>query len=598
MKPEIIYERGLLFHHYANTAYPLTPTSFAEYRLKNDENIEQFLMNDFSKIEALSLYVHVPFCKKRCKFCEYVVLEETNDETQDEYIELLLKEMKMYSKLLKGKKIVGYDLGGGTPSSISSTNLKRITESITHLFDFAEGTTFSVETTPSIAANDIEKIESLYRLGYRRISMGIQTISEKLLNELGREGTLHVYERAVDNIRSVGFRQFNIDLMYGFLHQSDEEFENTLWYTIGLNPDFITLYRNRYKGTKIETESGGVSLYKIIRQYNLAYAILNEAGYLANPGKNTFSKVANNYGTSDYLTRRVVEGVPYVGMGLGAQSFGVDYLAYNDGAANKQIKLYKKKIEEGKFPIQDIYKLPLSESISKVISVAFYFGFIDLTAFKKRFNIELHENFEREIEFLLNHELMEMKDNRLLLTSRGADYINGIIPLFYSERAKQELLELSNKKVNRTEDEKMFLSAYSMDDFVRPSVTSDCIVFRTLDNQKEVLLIRRGEHPYMNCYALPGGFVRNNETVDEAAYRELEEETGVSKIELSLFQVFSKPGRDPRGWVISNVFRGTLLEEQQVKCGSDSIDVAWVNVSELSSFDLAFDHREMIEKAL
>lgn len=598
MKPEIIYERGLLFHHYANTAYPLTPTSFAEYRLKNDENIEQFLLNDFSKIEALSLYVHVPFCKKRCKFCEYVVLEETNDETQDEYIELLLEEMKMYSKLLKGKKIVGYDLGGGTPSSISSSNLKRITEGITHLFDFAEGTTFSVETTPSIAANDIEKIESLYSLGYRRISMGIQTISEKLLNELGREGTLHVYERAVDNIRSMGFGQFNIDLMYGFLHQSDDEFENTLRYTIGLNPDFITLYRNRYKGTKIETESGGVSLYKIIRQYNLAYAILNEAGYLANPGKNTFSKVANNYGTSDYLTSRVVEGVPYVGMGLGAQSFGVDYLAYNDGAANKQIKLYKKKIDEGKFPIQDIYKLPLSESISKMISVAFYFGFIDLTAFKKRFNIELQENFEREIEFLLNHELMEMKDNRLLLTSRGADYINGIIPLFYSERAKQELLELSNKKVNRTEDENMFLSAYSMDDFVRPSVTSDCIVFRTRDNQKEVLLIKRGEHPYMNCYALPGGFVRNNETVDEAAYRELVEETGVSKIELSLFQVYSKPGRDPRGWVISNVFRGTLSEEQQVKCGSDSIDVAWVNVSKLSSFNLAFDHQDMIEKAL
>jgi len=616
MKPEVIYEKGLLFHHYANTAYPLTPTSFAEYRLAKEEDIEQFLIHDFSKVDELSLYVHIPFCKTRCKFCEYVVLDEsekeldekTQDNAHDEYIELLLQEMKMYSHLLKGKKIVGYDLGGGTPSYISTYNLKRITESITQLFEFAEGTKFSVETTPNIAANDMEKIKSLYELGYRRISMGIQTVSEKLLNELGREGTLHVYERAVKNIRYVGFQEFNVDLMYGFLHQSDEEFEHTLRYTISLNPDFITLYRNRYKGTKIETEAGGVSLYKIIRQYKLAYKILNEAGYVGNPGKNTFSKLENNYGTSDYLTGRVVKGVPYVGMGLGAQSFGVDYLAYNDGAASKQLNQYKKKIEEGKFPIQDIYRLPKSESMAKMISVAFYFGFIDIDAFQKRFNLELEQCYrfnlelqqcyKNEVEFLLNKELMEIKDNILFLTSRGADYINGIIPLFYSERSKKELIELSNKKVNQMEDEKTFLSAYTMKDYEKPSVTSDCIIFRVRDNQKEVLLIKRGEHPFMNHFALPGGFVGSNETVETAAHRELEEETGIMNIELNLFQVFSKPGRDPRGWIISTVFVGYLLDEQQAQCGSDSIDIAWIKVSELNSFNLAFDHQEMIERAI
>ena len=79
--------------------------------------------------------------------------------------------------------------------------------------------------------------------------------------------------------------------MYGSLHQSDEDFENTIRYAVSLKPEFITLYRNRYKGTKIESESGGVSLYKIIRQYRLAYRLLNENGYTANPGKYTFSRI-------------------------------------------------------------------------------------------------------------------------------------------------------------------------------------------------------------------------------------------------------------------------------------------------------------------
>lgn len=598
MKPEVIFEKGLLFHHYANTAYPLTPTSFKEYKLDEKIDINEFLKEDYDKLEELSLYVHIPFCKTRCKFCEYVVIEESDDETQNEYINLLIEEMKMYAKILKGKKIIGYDLGGGTPSHLTVKNLEVVTRHVTSLFEISEDTVFSVETTPIIAAKNIEKIQVLYDLGYSRISMGVQTVSDKLLNELGREGSVHIYEKAVNNIRKVGFTKFNIDLMYGFLHQSDEDFENTLRYAIGLNPDFITLYRNRYKGTKIEAEAGGVSLYKVIKQYNLAFNILNEAGYIGNPGKNTFSKIEGDYGTSDYLTNRVIDGVPYVGMGLGAQSFGKDYLAYNDGAANKEMRYYRKKIQIGQLPIQDIYQLPLSESISKMVSVAFYFGFVDLIAFKKRFSINFLEYFKKEVEFLLKGELMEIREDRLYLTKRGADYINGVIPLFYSERSKQELINLSEKKVNRTEDEKVFLEAYSMKDYPKPSLTADCIVLRKARGNLDILLIKRGEHPYMNCYALPGGFLNPNETIEEAAHRELHEETGIEDIELSLLQVFSQPGRDPRGWIISTVYVGYVGENQLVNFGSDSIDAVWVGINELSDYELAFDHREMIELAL
>ncbi len=585
MNEKQIFDTGLQYHHYANTAYPLTPGSFREYRIKDENKIADFLHSEWAKTDELSLYVHIPFCKTRCKFCEYVVLEDSDFIIEDMYISLLLKEIQMYKSVLKDKKIVGFDLGGGTPTKISLESIKKITETLTSTFNFQKDVILSIETTPIIAAKEPEKIAEILKMGYQRISMGIQTVSEKLLNELGREGTTHIYEKAVENIRKAGFKMFNVDLMYGFLHQTDDEFETTLRYAIGLNPEYITLYRNRYKGTKIESEAGGVSLYKIINQYRLAYKILLENGYQANVGKNTFSKVANDYGTSDYLTNRVVYGIPYVGMGLGAQSFGVDYLAYNSGAASKRLKKYKEKIENNQFPIQDIYALPTQETIAKMVSVAFYFGFIDFKAFEKRFNINFLEHFKNEVDFVLKNNLMEIKDGRIYLTNRGSDYINGVIPLFYSDKSKKELADIFAKKRTLSNGEKEFLEAYNINDFQKPSLATDIVLFVAENNKKisenslSIVMIKRGEHPFMNNWALPGGFVKPNETVEQTAYRELREEAGVKDVLLSQFQVFSEPKRDPRGWIMSCAFVA-LAEKQNIslKFGDDAIDAQLFSV--------------------
>lgn len=575
-----VFETGLLYHHYANTAYPLTPHSFMQYRINDRDEIYDFVVGEWQKADALSLYIHVPFCKQRCKFCEYVVLEHTDEEIEDEYVELLLKEMQMYAEILKGKKIVGYDLGGGTPTKLSVRNLARITEAVRSLFQIEPGTVFSVETTPMIAANEPGKIKALYDLGYRRISMGVQTVSEKLLNALGREGSASVYEKAVENIRKAGFESFNLDLMYGFLYQTDTDFTNTLRYAVGLKPEHITLYRNRYKGTKIESEAGGVSIYKAVYQYRLAYTVLTDSGYQANIGKNTFSKVPADYGTSDYLTKRVICGTPYVGMGLGAQSFGMDYLAYNLGAAEKRMERYKKAIQEGRLPIQDIYRLPQEESIAKMVSVAFYFAFVDLEAFKARFGLDFCEYFRDEVRFVLENKLMELRDGRLYLTPRGADNINGVIPLFYSARSKEELkTAFAAKSLGEENDERLFLDAYNIDNYFRPSLAVDIAVFAKPD-ARQILLIRRGDHPYMNHWALPGGFMKSDETLEQAAVRELREETGVQTADLMPVGNYSDVGRDPRGRVVSAAFTAAVdPAEVTVLSGDDAIDAKWFAVT-------------------
>nr|MCR5041271.1 radical SAM protein [Clostridia bacterium] len=590
-----VFDRGIKFHHYCNTAYPLRPNSLAQYEVRDPDGMRRVVEENIKNQKELCLYVHVPFCQARCRFCEYVVLDKPGEGDADKYVEYLLKEIEMYRQMIGDKPIAGYDLGGGTPSYLSVENLRLITDSVRR-FNLNDGIYMSTETTPVIAARDLEKIKAIRDMGYNRISMGFQTVSEKLLESLGREGSASIYEQAVGNIRKAGFDRLNIDLMYGFLNQSDEDFANTIRYTIALGPEFITLYRNRYKGTKLEAESQGVTLYKVNRQYDIAYDLLKKAGYIANNGKNTFSRIPDDMGTSSYLTKRVIDATSYVGFGLGAQSFVGNYLAYNLGCADHKLQKYFEAIDKGILPINDIADMPIEEVRAKAISVMFYFGFISMKSYKERFGSDFREVFKAQIDFLEKNSLMEFTDeDTFMLTDYGAAHLYGIIPLFYSERSVKEMFAMSDKWLNDKKGEEIYLEKYDRKNFDAPSVAVDLVVFNK--DRSKILLINRAEHPYVNRLALPGGFyLPGDQSLEYAASRELLEETSVSAdvTGRDLVKVTSTKGRDPRGWVISVAYR-IIVDEDAVKpvADSDAIYASWVDVGSLKKEDLAFDHYDI-----
>ncbi len=172
-----------------------------------------------------------------------------------------------------------------------------------------------------------------------------------------------------------------------------------------------------------------------------ASKILSGAGYHGAPGKNTYSRYPNDPGTSDYLTHRVVRGTPYLGLGLGAQSYTHHTLAYNRGAAGKQIAPYRRALEAGRLPLQDLYQLPRVVSMAKMISVSFYFGEINRIHFHQKFGVRLEEEYPAEIDFVLSQGLMAYRGDCLSLTPKGVEYYNGVIALFYAPAVKQHLLE-------------------------------------------------------------------------------------------------------------------------------------------------------------
>ena len=443
--PQQVFEAGLRHHHIANTAYPINHNwTMKDYRVRRVD-YETVTAEAWRDIAEMGLYVHIPFCQARCNFCEYTVIDPVdNEKSEDGYFELLVWEFEQYDRLLatRRKMLAGFDIGGGTPALAKIENIARVVEAARTHFQWQPGLQISIETTPLIAAQQPEKIAAFYQMGIERISMGVQITQLALANKLGRQykGFAGLLE-AGRNIRAAGFKKFNIDLMYGFAGQSVTDWHDSVEKCLELEPDYVTLYQMRYKGTRLQAQALQVTKETVAEMYTVAWKRLNRAGYHAPPGKNTFSRLPGDVGTSDYLTNRVIKGTPYLGLGLGAQSLTHHTLAYNRGAGPKQIDPYRKALAAGQLPIQDLYDLPRVVSMAKMISVSFYFGEINRKYFYEKFGMTLEEQFPTEIDFVLSEGLMEYRGDCLSLTPKGVRSYNGVIALFYAPAVKLHLLQ-------------------------------------------------------------------------------------------------------------------------------------------------------------
>ncbi len=443
--PQQIFEAGLRHHHIANTAYPINHNwTMKPYRVRRD-NFEAVTQAAWADIKQMGLYVHIPFCQARCSFCEYTVINPADNACSEAgYFDLLLREMDLYEQLLstRSKTLTGFDIGGGTPALAKVEHIARVVKKARAMFKQQPGMQISIETTPLIAANEPEKMVALHKLGIDRMSMGVQVTQLRLAQQVGRQykGFANL-QKAVRHIRKAGFKKFNIDLMYGFAGQSLADWQASLKQSLALNADYITLYRMRYKGTGLQAQANDVSRETVMAMTTSARKILQEADYMAPFGKNTYSRLPNDIGCSDYLTNRVVKGEPYMGLGLGAQSLSHHTLAYNRGAGPKRIEPYAKFIKAGKLPKQDLYNMPKAASMAKMISVSFYFGEINRRYFEQKFGIALENWFPAEVEFVQTKGLMEYRGDCLSLTPAGATFYNGVIALFYAPAVKQYLLQ-------------------------------------------------------------------------------------------------------------------------------------------------------------
>lgn len=444
---EEVFKAGKRNYQIANTAYPINHNrTTAAYRVP-DEALQDHIGKVWKDVDELLLYAHVPFCSKICSFCELSVVKPKyiQDDTIP-YFDALQKEISMYAESFwERKKVKWFDIGWGTPSIVDTRHIWDIIDTFDTHFDLSPEIRISIETTPKIAAEEIQKMRDYYAMWIRRISMWVQSLSGSLIGRADASASDNI--QAAENIRSAWFNQFNIDVMYGFANQWNDDVIRTIEHITGISPEFVTLYPMRYKGTVVEGRSREVQSEVLTQQYQIAYDMLTDAGYKIRPWKNTCSRVEWNDGLSDYLHHRVLHWIPYLGFGLGAQSFNpANNLSYNHGAHIKHNAQYIKQVNQWLFPIQDTHHLSREAAMGKMISIWFFYGGIHLPSFEKIFWVSLAQAFPEEIDFILRNELMEFSqsDGILWLTQKWVANYSGVISLFYSPATKEYLLELED----------------------------------------------------------------------------------------------------------------------------------------------------------
>jgi len=352
-----------------------------------------------------SLYIHIPFCTSKCLFCSFVIAVGQAHRV-DEYLSALKQEAQKY----RGTKISTVYVGGGTPSFLTTDQIRKLEEIIKGCFDFQEGE-FSFEANPESV--DCEKLKVLRNIGVNRISLGIQSFNNRFLKFLGRGHDRQEAIKAFDQLRESGFDNVSADLMYSFPGQTSEELENDVKGMIALKSDHVSLYsltieeRSRFyvQGVQLDDPE------KLAEDYMLILRLLEEGGLnqyeisnFARPGKESQHNL--NYW----------QGGEYIGLGVGAHSHQ-NGRRYSNGAS---FPVYLKLLKEGKDPLDTEEQLTPAQRLVETV----LFGLrtnagVCLSDLEQRFHQSLESDKKNQIAQWVQDGFLIENDGVLLTTLKG-----------------------------------------------------------------------------------------------------------------------------------------------------------------------------------
>ncbi|QHL88484.1 oxygen-independent coproporphyrinogen III oxidase [Nibribacter ruber] len=266
------------------TSYPTVP--FWGNQLPANEDWQKVLLQTFAATnqqEGISLYLHLPFCESLCTYCGCNKRITKNHGVEPIYLKAILQEWDRYKALLPQKPVIReIHLGGGTPTFFSPEHLTHLIESLLMDCEVHPDHEFSFEGHPNNTT--LEHLEALYKVGFRRVSYGVQDLSEKVQIAIHRIQPLENLVRATEQARAVGYTSINYDLIYGLPFQTLESIENTFQEVIALQPDRIAYYSYAHvpwkeKSQRAYSEEDLPKDAEKLALYQLGTRLLLEAGY-------------------------------------------------------------------------------------------------------------------------------------------------------------------------------------------------------------------------------------------------------------------------------------------------------------------------------
>ncbi|HBJ1646703.1 MULTISPECIES: radical SAM family heme chaperone HemW [Clostridium] len=372
-------------------------------------------------LKEISLYIHIPFCKQKCLYCDFPSYSG-KEKFISGYIDALNKEIKDKASSYKIKSIF---IGGGTPSYLDEIELEKLLKCINTL-TLGENLEFTIECNPGSLSEDKLKIMKKYNVN--RISMGLQSTKPSLLKEIGRIHTFEEFENNYLLARKVGFKNINIDLMFGLPNQSVEDWRKTLEKIIEFNPEHISAYSliieegtcfyNLYNQDKLNLPSEE----KERDMYLLTKKILKENGYSQYEISNFSKDKKECYHNIVYWQLN-----EYLGLGVSSSS-------YIEGKRIKNIddiELYIKNINSNESVENEIYENNINDDMEEFMFMGLrMIRGIEERDFKERFKKDIDEVYGDVIYKNIKQELLIRNGGRIYLTSRGIEVSNSVMSDF------------------------------------------------------------------------------------------------------------------------------------------------------------------------
>lgn len=381
----------------------------------------------------LGLYVHVPFCAKRCPYCYYLSFEDKSAEQMDAYLDALLREANLYANqpALAGRPLSFVYFGGGTPSLLPAGALRRLLSGLRQALAWTNVREATFECAPRSVTP--RKLEALRDAGVTRISLGVQQLDDHVLRASGRVHLVADVQRAWDDIRACGFPIVNIDLMVGMQGETDASFDASLERVIAMGPESVTLYQLEIPpNTPLFRqwrcgEAGDAPADWPTKRVRLkrAFSRLERAGYTI---RSAYAAVRDPRRHAFLYQDAQYRGADLIGIGLSSFSYfaGIHY----QNATSFQS--YIGQVEGGALPVQRAHVLSDEERLVREFILALKLGRADAARFRSRFGVDIGSRFAEPLARLQREGWLTLTHGDVTLTRAGLLRADRLLPAFYA----------------------------------------------------------------------------------------------------------------------------------------------------------------------
>lgn len=412
-------------------------SNYPPYSIWNDSavpDVHQALCEKPRPDATLGLYLHIPFCRKRCKFCYFRVYTDKNSSEIDTYLNALAKEVELYSRqpAIANRPLRFVYFGGGTPSYISVKHLTLLVERVKSAIPWDTAEEVAFECEPGTLTQ--KKLEAIKAIGVTRLSLGVENLNDDILAENGRAHLSKEVYRIHPWIQELAFDQVNIDLISGMIGETWESWRDTVKKTIDLDPDSITVYQLELPFNTVYSKDilGGDALpvadWKLKREWHqYAFEQFEHAGYAIS---SAYTVLKNDKPNKFVYRDAVWQGSDMIGTGVASFSHlsGIHFQnapSWGDYLGN---------LEEDKLPVYRALKPTETEKLTREMILQLKLGKIRPSYFKEKFGADILTQYADAYDKLQNDRMLHVnaEADEIVLTQRGLLRVDSLLPAFYA----------------------------------------------------------------------------------------------------------------------------------------------------------------------